>query len=382
MVCETASSGPEAIQLLRASQGEAESACRLALVDLRPPGMDGLNLATILREDRNLKSVLLVGLSPLAAAGPRQERARAVFDAILPKPPRRDALRACLLSLLGEGDMERGPGTAYPPPHPAAVPSRRARILLAEDNPVNQQLAVHLLAKMGHRVDLAGNGREAVEMAANFAYDLIFMDVQMPELDGLAATREIRSLPGPAGRIPIIAMTAHALAGDRERCLAADMDDYVSKPINPRDMAEAVQRQLSRPGPEASPPAASPARVETGVVFDLKELSARLDGDRALMAELAQIFLSSAPARLPPLEAAVMERDYRAVVFLAHGLKGELGNLSAKAATRAAGELEAAAKTGDQDRAEAAWRALREEFSRFVTAMDQAGLVRPESTGA
>jgi signal transduction histidine kinase/CheY-like chemotaxis protein len=371
VICEEASSGEEALPRLRAVQAGGRP-CQLVIMDLELPGMDGPSLARIMVQDPLLKSLHLVGLSRLTLSGPEQERLGACFKAVLNKPLRRDNLRACLLGILGPaGAAPGGPGQA-PLPIGPPEPPRRARILLAEDNPVNQQLAVHLLTRLGHRVDLAGNGREAVEMASKFTYDLIFMDVQMPEMDGFAATAEIRALPDAAGRVPIIAMTAYALAGDRQRCLDAAMDDYVTKPINPQELAAAVERGLlprTAPRPGAARPAADQTPPPT---FDLQDLLARVGGDREIMWTLVQVFMQGAPDRLTGLEDAVARGHFQTVAREAHSLKGELASLSAKAASDLARQVEAAAQAGDGERLERAWQRLRDEFKRFLEVLSQA----------
>jgi CheY-like chemotaxis protein len=149
--------------------------------------------------------------------------------------------------------------TALPPAGPAApltaVHLLRARALMAEDNTVNQKLAVRTLEKLGCRVDVAGDGQEAIEMLAMLPYDVVFMDCEMPELDGYAATREIRRREGPSRHTPIVAMTAHAMAGDREKCLGAGMDDYISKPVQMVNLEEALTRWISPGSLEAALPA-------------------------------------------------------------------------------------------------------------------------------
>jgi CheY-like chemotaxis protein/HPt (histidine-containing phosphotransfer) domain-containing protein len=367
VICEEASSGEEALPRLRAVQA-GEQPCQLVIMDLELPGMDGPSLARIMGQDPQLKDLHLVGLSRLTLSGPEQERLGARFAAVLNKPLRRDNLRACLLGLLGPaGAMPGRPGQSPRPAEPMEPP-RRTRILLAEDNPVNQQLAVHLLSRLGHRVDLAGNGREAVEMASKFTYDLIFMDVQMPEMDGFAATAAIRSLTGPAGRVPIIAMTAFALAGDRERCLGASMDDYVAKPINPQELAAAVERGLKR-RPAAATPTPDQAPLPT---FDLEDLLARVGGDREIMWTLVQVFMQRAPERLTCLADAVAREHFQTVAREAHSLKGELASLSALAASDLAHEVEMAAGAGDGVRLGRAWRHLRDEFQLFLETLRRA----------
>lgn len=374
LLCEESTSGAEALERLRqASAGDQPF--RLAITDLNLPVMDGLSLAKILREDARLKSLGLVAICPLSSGGPEREVLNASFDAVLSKPLRRDNLRQCLVSLLGPQAVTGQASGNTAKAVQADQPSLRARILLAEDNPVNQQLAMHLLTRMGHRVDVASNGREAVEALAKLPYDLVFMDCQMPEMDGFDATREIRSWADDKGRVPIIAMTAHAMAGDRERCLAAGMDDYVAKPINPRDLAEAVARQLQARDTTAPPMPTQRTTVQSATpIFDLQDLLARVDGDLDLANVLARMFMEGAPSSLAMLEEAMARGDYPAVRLKAHGLKGELGSLSATAAAQSAGTLEKTAKAGEPDEVEKCWTALKDDFRRLLETLRQTGM--------
>jgi CheY-like chemotaxis protein len=210
----------------------------LAVLDLHMPEKDGLALAAAIRAGRPDPPPVIV----LSSLGVR-ERATPDVAAFLVKPVKPSALHDAVMTALA-GHVDAVPVRQ---PSAAAIDHELAdrhplRILLAEDNPVNQKLAMRLLERMGYRADLASNGREAVDAVDRGDYDLVLMDVQMPELDGLEATRRIRSAR-PAGNGPhIVAMTANALEGDRETCLAAGMDDYVAKPIRPEDLAASLLR--------------------------------------------------------------------------------------------------------------------------------------------
>jgi CheY-like chemotaxis protein len=214
----------------------------LAILDLHMPDMDGLALAAAIRADRPEPPPVII----LSSLGVR-ERATAEVAAFLVKPVKPSALHDAVMTVLA-GHVDAVP---VRPAGGAAIDRELAsrhplRILLAEDNPVNQKLAMRLLERMGYAADLASNGLEAVEAVAAGAYDVVLMDVQMPELDGLEATRRIRR-DRPAVHGPhIVAMTANALEGDRETCLAAGMDDYVSKPIRPEALAAALLRTPGR----------------------------------------------------------------------------------------------------------------------------------------
>jgi CheY-like chemotaxis protein len=224
----------EALRLLQRGRFD------LAILDMHMPQMDGSMLAARIRQAGHaLPLVLFTSLG-------RREAGDAVFAAILPKPLRQSSLFDTLAGLLAKDESPRPVEAAKPKTDAHMAQRHPLRILLAEDNVVNQKLAVRLLAQMGYRADLASNGIEAIESIARQPYDLVLMDVQMPEMDGLEASRQINARWPDGGRPRIIAMTANAMQGDREECLAAGMDDYVTKPIRVADLVQALWRAASQ----------------------------------------------------------------------------------------------------------------------------------------
>jgi PAS domain S-box-containing protein len=242
---EEAPDGPSALRELHRAK-DAGDPFRAAIVDMQMPGMDGAALARAIKADETLRDTSLVLMTSLGQRGDARKMAEIGFAAYLTKPLRRDEIVGCLSLVLA--------GAAAAEPAPPIV-TRHAirelrqgavRILLAEDNITNQQVAVGLLKRLGLRADAVANGAEAITALEALAYDLVLMDVQMPEMDGLEATRQIRN-PSSAVRnheVPIIAMTANAMQSDREECLEAGMNDYVSKPVSPQALAEALDRWL------------------------------------------------------------------------------------------------------------------------------------------
>jgi CheY-like chemotaxis protein len=214
----------------------------LAILDMHMPEMDGLTLARRIRElGAKLPLVLFTSLGRREAGD-----TDAVFSAYLAKPLRQSQLYDTLMTLLGADTAPRPVAPAKPTLDPGMAARHPLRILLAEDNVVNQKLAMRLLQQMGYRADLASNGIEAIECVQRQTYDVVLMDVQMPEMDGLEASKEIASRWGPTQRPRIVAMTANAMQGDREMCIAAGMDDYLTKPIRVERLVEALNLVQSR----------------------------------------------------------------------------------------------------------------------------------------
>ncbi len=263
------------------------------------------------------------------------------------------------------------------------------RVLVAEDNITNREVALGILRKLGLRADAVSNGRQALEALRSAPYDLVLMDVQMPELDGLGATRAVRADDsGSLNRgIPIIAMTAHAMQGDRDACLAAGMDDYIAKPVTPAALSQLLEewfvrldasRSKAPPLPAAAPPLASiPPRTEAAKpqVFAETALVDRLMGDRALAAVIALGFLGDMPRQLDTLRGYLAIGDAKAVQRQAHTIKGAAATVSAEAMAALALELERAGEAGHLDAVRNAVEKLESEFQRLKWAMQSSALL-------
>jgi CheY-like chemotaxis protein/HPt (histidine-containing phosphotransfer) domain-containing protein len=260
------------------------------------------------------------------------------------------------------------PAAAHPAPavRPPS-PGRPLRILLAEDHVVNQRLVLALLKGQGHTVVLAGNGREALAALQEASFDLVLMDVQMPVMDGFEATAHIRAKEQAAGRhVPIIALTAHAMKGDRERCLAAGMDGYLAKPIRARELLQAIADAAPREGDaKAKALTGDPAEA----VFDEAEALAGVGGNCSLLAELVELFLQDCPRVLAEIGEAVARRDADRLKRAAHGLKGEMSNFSAPSACAAALALESLGRSGNMTGADELYRTLLEAAHRLQAAL-------------
>src|ERR1700723_3961205 len=241
---------------------------------------------------------------------------------------------------------------------------RKLTVLLAEDNPVNRVLAQKLLQKQGHTVTSVNNGKEALEVweqNQSRQFDVILMDVQMPGMDGLQASTLIRERELATGaHIPIIAVTAHAMKGDRERCLAAGMDGYITKPINPAELAKVIQQTV----PAGAKIVAVPADPVLKGPRDA-ELLARFDGDSELLKELAGIFLQECPRMLDEIRAALGTADLRALERAAHTLKGSVGNFAMPGPWETAQRLEVLANSGQLSGAQEIFHVLEQQIAQF-----------------
>jgi PAS domain S-box-containing protein len=340
-----AEGGDAALAELRRAAADGKP-YEVLLLDAHMPGTDGFAVAAQVRESPELARTKVVMLTSAGVPGDVSHCRELGLDAYLMKPAKPSDLLDTIL-----GAVTRSTS----PPAPAARPGRAPlRILLAEDTEINRKVALRLLEKQGHSVTVAGNGREALLALERQPFDLVLMDVQMPEMDGLEATAQLRRAEQATGRhVPVIALTAHALKGDRERCLEAGMDGYVAKPIRQQELLEAIDRLV-------------PAVPE---VLDREAVWERVGGDAALLRDLVRLFLETSPAQLTELRAILGRRDGPALQLVAHQLKGAVGTLGARAAYAAAERLEALARQGQMDGAADACAALEEAVARARPAL-------------
>ncbi len=352
--------------------GDAGDPYRLVLLDMMMPEMDGFAVAERIGRAPEPAGTAVVMLSSADRAGDAERCRTLGIAAYLRKPVKASELLDSILAVLGAEPLAQveppAPMPGAPPP-----PSRRLRVLLAEDNPVNQRLAVALLEDRGHTVVVANDGREAVEILDRESLDLILMDVQMPRMDGFQATSAIRAKEAGAGRrIPILAMTAHAMKGDRERCLAAGMDGYISKPIRAEQFLAVVEGlDPTAAGPHPEPK----GKRETGpgaaeAVFDREEALARARGKRALLKKMADLFLADCPGLLVQIRTGLAAEDRQMLERAAHRIKGSAANLSAHRVVAVAARLEEIARDDRLAEADAACAELEVEVGRLGHALE------------
>ncbi len=343
----------------------------LVLLDAQMPEFDGFEVAEQIRCDPRLVGASIMMLTSDHQLGD-SERCRALgISACLTKPITQSDLFDAVLAALGKRP-QLIPAAVQTAPEDVETDGRSLRILLAEDNLMNQTLALRLLTKRGHNVTVTSNGGEALqklEDAGFHGFDVVLMDVQMPEMDGLEATAAIRACEKEFHtHIPIVAMTAHALKGDRERCLAAGMDGYVSKPIRAQTLMEEIERCL----PETRPaePAAEPLAQQ---VLDAAALLERIEGDTALLADLARLFREESPKWLAAMRDAIDRGDAPTLERAAHTLKGSAGNLSAHRTAQAALRLEQLGREQNLAPAREALAQLEEEWKRLDPRLAELG---------
>ncbi len=304
----------QALDMLRAAK-TAGDPFTLVITDMQMPDVDGETLGASIKSESVLNDTLLVMLTSLGRPGDAQRLASRGFSACLTKPVRQSQLFDCLATLL---DARTSIGSVPSPEHPtpqAPTETRRRneRILLAEDNPTNQVVATRLLEKMGFSVVAVDNGQDAVRALETGSFDLVLMDLQMPIMDGFEATRTIRDPQSAVRnrRVPIVAMTAHALKGDRERCLEAGMDDYVSKPVDPKKLATVAERWIGRSANRVHTPTPADAvdPATEPLVFDRPGLVARTMEDEDLLREIIGCFLEDTPRLIEGIKAHVRTGD-------------------------------------------------------------------------
>jgi PAS domain S-box-containing protein len=380
---EETSGGPEALEALTRAR-DAGDPFAAVILDMQMPGMDGEDLARAIKSDKTLAHTILVLMTSIGQRGDARHMEELGFAAYLVKPARQSDLFDCLAAVLA-GAAVAEPVRPIVTRHAIREMRRGAlRILLAEDSLTNQQVALGILGKLGLRADAVANGAEAVSALESNLYDLVLMDVQMPMMDGLEATCHIRDPKSAVQNhgVPIIAMTAHAMQGDRQRCLEAGMNDYVTKPVSPQALADALARWLPgedavRPtnasvgskatAPEVAPPAA--ADDPETPVFDRSGVLTRLMDDEDLARTVVRGFLEDIPKQIAALRTYLDAGDVEGSVRQAHTIKGASANVGGESLRAAALQMEKAAKAGDLADVKSRLPDLQARFARLEEAM-------------
>jgi PAS domain S-box-containing protein len=344
MTYEESDSGARALELLRSAAAHG-APYDLAVLDLMMPGMDGFELARTIKSDPLIAAVRLVLLTSYGQRGDGATAREAGIAAYLAKPIRQSQLFECLTSVISQSSLVLEPARtdkalAVVTKHSLIEtrPMSNKLILLAEDNIVNQKVAVRQLKKLGYRADAVANGEEALEALGRIAYDLVLMDCQMPEMDGYEATAEIRRREGTTKHTPIVAMTAHALDGDREKCIAAGMDDYVSKPVKPEELARVLDRLLA--SADQANEMGVLESIEAAPPVDLERLCQAMADEPDGLGEILDIYLAQMAKNLKELDIAIKAGDARLVDLIAHKCGDTSANCGMTAVVGSLRELE------------------------------------------
>ena len=355
----TTTNGKEAIDRFNKAF-DAGTPYRLILLDMQMPELDGFDVARIIKDAPAGKGVEIILLSSMGLRGDAKRCKEVGISAYLPKPIKKSDLFDAIMMTMGLS-LEETPAVITL--HKVYEERESYNILLAEDNLINQTLAIKLLEARGHRVALASNGTAAVEAFQKSDFDLILMDIQMPEMDGFEATREIRKIEtgysrqssianhqSSIHRIPIVAMTAHAMKGDREKCIDAGMDDYVSKPIKPEGLYSVINRVARKSQHEKDrkrPQVPKSSKSFSPTTFDLSKAMETVLGDEDLFREIADMFLETSSGYFARIKKGIAENNAGVVEREAHSLKGAVGNFAAKEAYEVAYRFEKLGKEGE-----------------------------------
>jgi two-component system, sensor histidine kinase and response regulator len=351
-----ASSGAEGLSALE--QGNSTARFALVLLDVHMPDMDGFTVAQRIRSTQKRHGAKVILLTSAGRADDAARCRELGISGYLTKPIKQSELFDAIVTAMAEqAPRQERTGRRAASLKPSG---RTLRVLLAEDNPVNQTLATRILEKLGHQVQVANNGKEALERAKAGEFDLIVMDVQMPEMDGLEATAAIRAAEAGTGKhVRIVAMTAHAMKGDRERCLNAGMDGYLSKPIRIDELKQAISEI------EEAPKTVKRRAEEHHTFQAIGSLELLLDGvmgDRTLLAEMAELWLDDSERQMKQIETGLEQSDAIMIQRAAHALKGSVGTFQASGAQDASKKLETFAKDADMDGARMAFTALSNQI--------------------
>ncbi|MBU4199170.1 MAG: response regulator [Verrucomicrobia bacterium] len=405
VVTETAASGEQALKILhRANEQDPFWAI---ITDQRMPEMDGLTLATKMKAEPEFQQIPVILMTSMILPAELYTEHKHLFAGIILKPIRQAHLFYSLLTVISGEKKDKFAERKETVPEPATFKTG-LRILVVEDNIINQKVICGILANMGHSANAVANGKEALQTLAIGPYHLVLMDIQMPEMDGFETTRRIREMEAersaaevqrseingkrevgsissqsstlnpqlstinhsrPFHPIPIIALTAHALEGDREKCLAAGMNGYIPKPVTSKSLANAIADIMTIHGIKAAGMEKTPRPEPGPAVFDESSFSERLMNNKELMSETIGIFLEDTPKRIRELIEKVREHNRESVMTIAHTLKGSSANVSGQQLQAAAAQIEKVCAAGDWDAAEAQAPNLESQFGLLERAM-------------
>ena len=366
----------DAIAILRAAAAEGDR-YNLAILDMQMPDLDGEMLGAQIKADPDLRDIKLVMLTSLNQQGGIDRVKKLGFEFYLVKPVKQSRLLDVLMEVVSLDDKrEAAPLDLSKNFDATTKKTSKLKILIAEDSPINQKVALHQLRSFGYDADVAGNGREVLNLLERIHYDIILMDCQMPEMDGYEATTAIRQLDSAKSKIAIVAMTANAMKEDRDRCIACGMDDYLSKPIRKEDLARKLaeweikifaQKETASAEIEANPslPEKAPNTYESLPLIDWKYLEEIVEGDEEFKNELLQTFFEFTSKSLEKLEIAIAENNYHEIAIISHTIKGSSSNLGGLSLAAIANELEQLGLNQKLDNTKDLFQKMQDLFLQF-----------------
>jgi two-component system sensor histidine kinase/response regulator len=372
----TAIGGLQALEVLKSS-AELGDPCRLVLLDMQMPGVDGIETLKLIKANTKISDLKVIILTSMGQRGDAEQVECIGCSGYLVKPVRQNQLYEAIVAVFSRDSVlihERKPRLVTR--HTISEQKRReVCLLLAEDNWINQKMAVTLLQKAGYPVDVVDNGRLAVEAVKSKNYNLVLMDVQMPEMDGFEATQSIRKYEETSQQhVPIVAMTAHVMQGDRERCLQAGMDDYLTKPLEPEEVFATIERWISNiehliqiEDGEAKPVEESGKEKPP---LDIDLAMPRFGDDKEFLLELLEGFIEELPERSRQFRESLVKQDSEKFSIMGHNLKGVAANFSAEPLRSYASELEMMGKNGNLDEAAAILDKVESEIPRLKAFFD------------
>jgi len=354
MQCTSAASGEEALQFLCEAIAD-EDPYALAIIDMQMPGMNGMELARAIKNDHITKDTRVVMLSSVGDPIDANTRKNADIDAFLVKPVKQPHLHQCLANVLGPAPLKRTKANNHTSSEARPHAIHDTRILVAEDNEVNKKVMLLLLENLGYTADTVATGKEALAALTHHSYDIILMDCQMPEMDGYETSRTIRREFDQPPRI--IAMTAHALRGDREKCLAAGMDDYLSKPIIEEELARALKKW-------------APTR-NTNAPVDLQRLRDVCGGVPGTVRRIADLYLEQGAELLPALKTAIRNNNAKDLSSIAHRFRGASLSCGSNSIVPFLNELEQMGNSGKLEAASVVYEKASLQFDRIRSFLER-----------
>jgi len=377
--------GEEALAQLKHAVEEKDP-FSIAILDMQMPGMDGETLGRKIKGEKEICDTTLIMMTSMGMRGDAATAEEIGFTAYMTKPVKKSHLYDCLVTIYNEQGGDSSKIISSATEVPTVVQSMASgRLLVAEDNATNQKVARKILEKLGYTVDIAENGEEAVAALTGTAYDLVLMDCQMPVMDGYEAAREIRNHDSAVlnHNVPVIAMTANAMQGDREACIEAGMDDYIAKPIDPAALAEIVEKWLMRAegddeGAGQAVTGEAPTEQSEERRFDMTILINRMMGDEEMAREILDGFMEDMPDQIAALKEALEAGDSPLAERLAHTIKGASANVGAEELRNAALQMEEAAKESDMERCATLLPAIEREFENLKKSIAGEGVEEEE----